>query len=250
MNAPDTHIPSPDQQPRRVHRATAIGLTAGLLAGGAAGLIVAVPSLTSASSTVTLQETSDDSSTDTTDDSATVTATDETPAAAPDRGARIRETLQALVDDGTITAEQADAVAEHLAEQMPRGGRGHAGGRGFDGTVVADALGVTVDELRAALQDGQSIADVAAAEGVDVQVVVDALVAEARSRIADAVADGRITQEEADARLADLEAAITERVETAGAMMGGRGHRGGFGGFGGGMGPMAADATTDVTTDA
>lgn len=260
MNTPETPLNTSADQPRRFRRATAIGLTAGLLGGGAAGLMFAVPSLTSAASdTVTLQETSTDTATDT----ATDTGADDTvvlgdgaqsdvPADAPDPGARIREELQSLVDDGTITAEQADAVAAHLAENMPRGGRGGGmhGGRGFDGTVVADALGITADDLRTALQDGQSIADVATAQGVDIQVVIDALVAEAQTRLADGVTDGRITQEEADAKLADLEARITERVNTAGPMMGdGMGH-GPRGGMGGPMGAPDGDDDADATTGA
>lgn len=243
-NSNDDALRTSDGRPRRFRRATAIGLTAGLLGGGAAGLLFAAPSLTSAASgTVALQETS-------TDDSGTVTVTDEAAVATPDRGARVREALQSLVDDGTITAEQADAVATHLADNLPRGGRGGGGGmhggRGFDGTVVADALGITADELRTALQDGQSIADVAAAEGVDVQVVVDAMVAAAQTRVDEAVAAGRITQEEADTKLAELETRIAERVNTAGPLRGdgmGRGHRGGDAG-------ADADTATDTATDA
>lgn len=241
MNASTPMLePTPDQPNRRFRRATAIGLTAGLLGGGAIGLLVAVPSLTSAASdTVTLQDSGDTGSDTITDD-----ATDDTDTARPGAGARIREHLQSLVDDGTITAEQADAVAAHLAEGMPgrggdgggMGGRGH-GGRGFDGTVVADALGITVDELATAVRSGQSIADVAAAEGVDVQVVIDALVTEAEARIAQGVTDGRFTQEEADAKLADLTARITERVNQAGGL--GRG----------GHGPGHLDDASDVSTD-
>jgi hypothetical protein len=243
MNASTPTLePTPDQPNRRFRRATAIGLTAGLLGGGAVGLLVAVPSLTSAASdTVTLQDSGDTGS-----DTNTVTITDDaTDTARPDAGARIREHLQSLVDDGTITAEQADAIAAHLAEGMPgrgghgggMGGLGH-GGRGFDGTVVADALGITVDELAAAVQSGQSIADVATAEGVDVQVVIDALVTEAEARIAQGVTDGRFTQEEADAKLADLTARITERVNQAG----------GFGRGGHGRGHMGGDASATTET--
>lgn len=251
MNAPTpTFEPTPDQPNRRFRRATAIGLTAGLLGGGAAGLLFAVPSLTSAASgTVTLQD-SGDTGTDTDTDS-TVTITDEQ-SARPEPGTRVREALQALVDDGTITAEQADAVAAHLATSMPgrgghgdMGGRGH-GGRAFDGTVVADALGITADELRTALQDGQSIADVAAAQGVDVQVVIDALVAEAETRIAQGVTDGRFTQEEADAKLTELTDRITERVNQTGGF--GRGGHG-PGHMGGAADELPADSDASTQAD-
>lgn len=231
-------VRSVDPARRRFRRATAVGLTAGLLGGGAVGLVAVVPSLTNAASgTVTLQ---DDTATDQTTDP---TQTDPAPGdAAPERGERVRDLLQTLVDDGTITAAQADAVAEHLATNMPgRGGHGgHGGfGRGVAAQVVADSLGVTVDELVTALRDGQSIADVAAAEGVDVQVVIDAMVAEVQAHLDEEVAEGDLTQEEADARLATATERITERVNTAGSLGMGRGGRGG-------MGHMHDDDTADT----
>lgn len=221
-------------QRRRARRATAVGLAAGLLGGGAVGLFAVVPSLTSAAGTVTLQDS--DTATDTGTDTATDGTTDLAPdgtATAPDRTARIRELLQGLVDAGTITADQADAVAAELATAMPgRGGHGHGDGgfgrggfgRGMGADVVADALGLTVDELVAAIRDGQTIAEIAAAEGVDVQVVVDAMVAEVEARLDEAVAAGTLTQEEADAHLATATEKITDAVENGGFGMGRGGH--------------------------
>ena len=61
------------------------------------------------------------------------------------------------------------------------GGFGHRGGMHLD--TAAEVLGLTVDELRTQLQDGSTLADVAAAQDVDVDTLIDALVAEARERI-------------------------------------------------------------------
>ena len=84
---------------------------------------------------------------------------------------------------------------------------------------------MTSDELRTALQDGSTIAEVAAAQGVDVQTVIDALVAEATTRIAERVTAGDLTQAEADAKIADLTTRITEQVNSGMPMGGpGRGH--------------------------
>lgn len=152
----------------------------------------------------------------------TQTVTPEAPeqAPSPDRTARLREHLQALVDAGTIDAAQADAVAAHLAEQLPtRGGHGHGrGGRGAHLAldVAAETLGVTEDELRTALQSGSSLADVADAEGVELDTLVTALVDAARERLAQGVADGRLTQEQADERAADLQARVEEHVQREG----------------------------------
>ncbi|MFZ9730949.1 MAG: hypothetical protein ACO3CX_04880 [Ilumatobacteraceae bacterium] len=56
-----------------------------------------------------------------------------------------------------------------------------------DSTVLEDTLGMTREEIRTGLESGKSIADLAKEKGVNVQKVIDALVAEARARITDMV---------------------------------------------------------------
>ena len=88
-----------------------------------------------------------------------------------------------------------------------RGGPGGFGGRGPGLEAAADAIGISVDELRTALRDGSSLAEVAAANDVDVQTVIDALVAEATAHLDEAVENGRLTEAEAAERAADLDGA-------------------------------------------
>jgi hypothetical protein len=57
---------------------------------------------------------------------------------------------------------------------------------------LADVVGISTDDLRAALRDGQTLAQVAEANGVDPQQVVDVLVANGTERLDAAVASGRI----------------------------------------------------------
>lgn len=121
----------------------------------------------------------------------------------------IDDTLADLVADGTLTQEQADAVASALDEARPE--RGRRGQRHLG--VVAEALGLTGDDVRTALRDDQTIAGLAEAQGVDVQAVVDAVVADLEARLAERVADGHISQEEADERLAGAEEHLTAVVE-------------------------------------
>ena len=201
-------------------RYAALGLTAGLVGGAAIGAVVGVPALTSAAGSdptafVTQEGTDDTTPHETTPDAG---GADETPSAdeRPDT-ARIRDELQELVDNGTITSEQADAVAEHLVANRPDGpgfGGHHprGGHRGFDGEVVAGIIGISVDELRDALQAGSTIAEVAEANGVDPQTVIDALVDEASDHLEVAVENGRLTEDEAANRLAEITERITERV--------------------------------------
>lgn len=198
------------------------GLLAGLVAGTGAGLILEQSGPAGASNAIAAVVADDNATTDTaTTDSGT------TDTAGPDRGARVREVLQPLVDDGTLTAAQLDAVVSALEAAGPMGGgmggpggMGDHGGRGGHGgfggglDAVATALGLTEDELRTELEAGSTIADVATAHGVDVQTVIDALVAEATTRLTERVTAGDLTQAEADAKLADLTTRITEQVNS------------------------------------
>ncbi len=134
----------------------------------------------------------------------------------------IKDALSGLVSDGTLTQEQADKVASTLDDALPQrdehrwgpgpGGpmRGPAMMRGLD--VAAKALGMTDAELRTALMSGKTLADVAKDQGVPVDTVVTALVDSVTKDIDQAVADGRLTQDQADTFTKDLKARITDRV--------------------------------------
>jgi hypothetical protein len=94
--------------------------------------------------------------------------------------------LDDLVADGTLTQAQADAVQSGVKEEVKER-RAH---RRELVAVAADTIGIPGEELVAALKDGQSIAEVAEANDVERQAVVDALVThgvpqEAAERIVD-----------------------------------------------------------------
>lgn len=139
----------------------------------------------------------------------------------------VQDALQGLVDDGTITEAQSEAVATALEDTRPEGRLGHHGfGRHVGLTTVAEALGVTEEELRTALSDGRTVAEVATEQGVDVKVVIDTVVAEARERADERVAAGDLTREQADEVLADAEERATAFVNGDGpALRGGPGGR-------------------------
>jgi hypothetical protein len=129
-----------------------------------------------------------------------------------------------------LTQEQADERIAHMEEKIierlesgkpgprspgvPGGPRGEhfRGSASFD--VLAEILGMTTDEVREALAGGQTITELAEAQGVPLQDVADALVAAEAERLQQAVEDGRLTQEEADERLALMEENILERLES------------------------------------
>lgn len=177
------------------HRATSIFLSSALGLGGLMTGVVLAPAVA-------------------------VAATEEgtsTADAVSDRVSRIAEALSGLVGDGTITQQQADAVATTLADTLPRGGHGPGGpGGGRHLEAAAEALGTTAEELRTALEGGRSLADVAAEKGMSTDALVEALVEAAKAHLAEHVADGSLTQEQADARAAELTERITDLVEREG----------------------------------
>lgn len=191
---------------RASKKGVAVGLTAGLVGGSIAGLMLGMPGLSSAA----------------TDDTATPAAiiqqTDEPAADVPaEIGERLRASLQTLVDDGTLTAAQADSVTTHLVENRPdRGDHGDRGRRGpgkfARSEVLADLLGLDADDLRGQLRSGSTLAEIAAANGVDSDTLVEALVAQAVERIDAAVAAERITEDQAADKLADIETRIADKI--------------------------------------
>lgn len=199
-----------------------VGLSAGLAAGSIAGLVIAVPSISGAQT------------------STTTTATD---SARPDPAVRINEVLKPLVDAGTITQAQADAVSGALvAAHEARGDHGSGGDKGARAEVLAQALGMSTDDLRTAVESGKTIAQIAADQNVDVQVVIDALTAQATTHFAEEVASGELTQAEADVKLAELETRITDMVNNPRPADGGRGPGGREGHGPRGKAPAAAGA--------
>lgn len=121
-----------------------------------------------------------------------------------DAGARIDE----AVADGELASDRAEEIKAELPDRVtemvnnefrgrgPKGergfghGRGHGHGvRGIDLGVAAEALGMTEDELGSALEDGTTLADVAADRDVDVQTVIDALVEAATEDIEEHITD-------------------------------------------------------------
>ena len=108
-------------------------------------------------------------------------------------------------------------------------GRGPGGHGGFgggpneavsDASVVAKAIGISEADLNTALQSGQTIAAVAKAHNVDIQKVIDALVADGQSELDAAVKAGTLTQAQADQEKTELVQRATDQAN--GTLAGGR----------------------------
>jgi hypothetical protein len=108
------------------------------------------------------------------------------------------------------------------------GGGFGMGGFGYRGTMpslLAEELGMTLDELSAALAEGKTVAEIATEQGVLLEDLVAALIAGRAEALSQAVADGDLTQEQADWMLEEMSEHLTWRLENVG-----------FGGYGGGCG--------------
>lgn len=158
--------------------------------------------------------------------------------------------IDAAVAAGKITKERADAMKQRSKDGgLPMfGGRGPGGfeGGGRHGgpgrqhgpglATAASYLGVTEAELRAEIQSGKSLADVARAEGKSVDGLKAKLKDGLETKLDAAVKAGRITRAQAD----EILARMTERLD--GMVEGKLGPRGHHGGPGSGGPPPGASA--------
>jgi hypothetical protein len=119
--------------------------------------------------------------------------------------------VDAAVAAGRITKAQGDEMKARIAAgEVPLVGVGP--GRGFHGEghhfadlgAAASYLGVTEAALETSLNGGSTLADIAKEKGKSVAGLKAALVAAARADLAQAVKDGRLTEAQQTAMLADL----------------------------------------------
>lgn len=192
---------------------TSIAVSGAVVTGGVAGALLGVPTLSGAQ-------------------------TDEAPASedgAPDKRGPIKEVLDGLVADGTLTQDQADKVGEALREKLGER-KGRHGPRGHKLLAgAAEALGLTGEELRTELREGKSLATIAEEQGVSVDDLVAAMVAAAEARIDEAVEAGKLDQAKADELKSGLEDKIRSMVDRTPPARDGKRFRGG-------PGPITDDA--------
>jgi len=137
---------------------------------------------------------------------------------------------------GQITQEQADQIlARHaLKSYIDRQ------------AILAAALGMSVDDLEAALADDQSIVDLMVERGIDSATLQTNARAAYETAVRQAVADGVITQAQADEILAGDGFNLFGRGGFGGHRGGHHGGRGGFHGF---VEPSFPDDDGANTTD-
>ncbi len=153
--------------------------------------------------------------------------------------------INAVID--AIAGADRRRIEDFVNSPLPRfndGADGMHAGRAFGGPMfstaydaAAKALGISTDELRSEMKSGKTIAQIASDKKVDVNTVINAVVAAASAQIDQAVADGKLPAKAGETMKSHLNDLVTRLVN--GEMRGpgrGRGWGRGFMGPGGPMG--------------
>lgn len=116
---------------------------------------------------------------------------------------------QGVSATSVTTVAQLDALIQEAYGDASLGL--HRGHQPVESTLI-DVLGITHEEMHVRMDAGQNLAAVATDLGIDPQTLIDALVDSWSPAIDNLLADGTITQDQADAYHTALEEAFTFRV--------------------------------------
>lgn len=147
------------------------------------------------------------------------------------------QTIDEQVAAGSLSQERADALKERIANSetfFGVGGRGGPGGRhgrpggfgmGVEHEALATFLGIDAATLRTEMQT-KSLATIASEHGKSRDELKAFLTAQVKERLAEAVAAGRMTQEEADKKAAECTERLDEQIDEVHSGRGSKGMHG------------------------
>ena len=138
------------------------------------------------------------------------------------------------VGSAVLALGAGSGLAAAASRSAPAGGG--PPGPGPAAQAIADYLGLSASDLRTQLASGNTLADVATAQGKSVSGLEDAIVADAKSHLDAEVAAGNLTAAQESSRLADLQSHVADIVNSTGPPPGG--------GPGHGRGPFDLSAIT------
>jgi hypothetical protein len=168
----------------------------------------------------------------------------------------IDDQINAEVTAGQISQSRATALEARLAAgQAPLfGGFGGGYGRGFgrfaggDLSAAATYLGLTTTQIRTDMQGGQTLAQIATAQGKTADGLVQALVSAETTKLGTAVTAGTLTSAQETSILSNLQTRITDIVNGTRPAGGGFGRGFGHGGrYWNGGGPGGSTTSTTTT---
>lgn len=125
----------------------------------------------------------------------------------------VKQTQLQMIDEdvqqGRLTSDQAEKIKAEIEKGQLCFGPFGRHGAGFMGKgrldAVAGALGMTVDELQAELQQGKKLDEIAQEKGITADELHKKLVEARIQEIQQAVKDGKISQDKADEMIQRLQ---------------------------------------------
>lgn len=124
-----------------------------------------------------------------------------------------KQMLDEAVQQGRITQEQADKMAVKkglgfgcLGRDKDKNSMGYGmKGNGRNLELAAKALGISTEQIKTELQSGKNISDIVSGQGLTMDQFGQKMLELKKAEISQAVADGKITQEQADKMLQRME---------------------------------------------
>ena len=129
----------------------------------------------------------------------------------------VTERTNQAVIDGNITQEQADRLLNNLEQLITDGINGDLPKSGpirnmarMLMTAITDETGMDARDVIQSARDGATLAEVIEANGGSVDNVIASAVATVTERVNEGIANGRLTQEQADNILGSIEQTLTD----------------------------------------
>jgi len=100
-------------------------------------------------------------------------------------------------------------------------------GYGMMSGAITDLLGMSQEEIQTERESGKSIAEIAQEKDIDRQALVNSMLEARQQRLQEAVANGYLTQEQADEKIEWMKEKIERKIENNGERFFGHGSCGG-----------------------
>lgn len=143
------------------------------------------------------------------------------------RGGNLDGVLSSLVNKGTLTQSQVDAIKKEIEDAHAAAHAAKAAKHAEFQDLIAKTIGLDTATITSRLTAGESLGAIAGAKR---QALIDALVEYHSKRIDQAVTDGKITPAQATTLKSGLNASVTFFVDRVpGYLHMGKGHGKGFG---------------------
>ncbi len=139
----------------------------------------------------------------------------------------LTDQIQMAVSEGKITQQRADQLLANLSDMVRQAIDGQLASERLGGRpllkvaqrpvirAIADETGLRPAEILKQLAEGSSLADIVAEAGMDPTAVLEAALTAAAERVEAAVADGRLSQQQADRLLERLQSQLSEQLGLA-----------------------------------